>query len=179
MEKKKHITRNYMIGSLTVFLQRHICEMDLETSAKVMASFPFLSCSPSLSSLSFLLHDVLFLLLFYFCVFWKFGSNLLVWFTLAIPGSATSKTFLVCCFVFSKPGLCSIIPTFSKTALLLNEEERCLFGSCCTWNVSCCRIETLQDCWKRPSTVLVKAATSDSPISCQYLCLTIINRTDG
>lgn len=78
MKKKKHITRNYMIGGLAVFLQRHICEMDLETSEKVMASFLFLSCSPPSSSLSFLLHEVLFLLLFYFSVFCGFGSNLLV-----------------------------------------------------------------------------------------------------
>lgn len=42
----KHITSNYLIEGLTVFLQRHVCEMDLETSEKVMASFLFLSCSP-------------------------------------------------------------------------------------------------------------------------------------
>lgn len=43
------ITSNYLIGGLTVFLQRHVCEMDLETSEKVMASFLFLSCSPTSS----------------------------------------------------------------------------------------------------------------------------------
>lgn len=54
-----------MVGSLGVFLQRQICEMDLETSEKIAASFLFLSCSlPS----SFFFHEVLFLLIFYFSV---------------------------------------------------------------------------------------------------------------
>lgn len=142
MKKKKCITRNYMTGGLTVFLQRHICEMDLETSEKVMASFLYLSCSPLSSSLSFFSRDLFFLLTFLFFFFLRIRINLLVWVTLAVSGSATAETFRECRFrLLEAPTLQHNSSVFQNFALPWNEEERRLFGSYCTRNVSCCRIE--------------------------------------
>lgn len=98
-----------MIGSLTVFLQRHVCETDLKTPENVKGIFPI---SLLFSTLVFfvlpLTPHFLLVVVLLFCSVFFFFFCLQIWikslclFTFAIPGGATSETFLVCYVLSSR-----------------------------------------------------------------------------